>query len=79
MWTYTYLELTGNQLATWLVGTERLLAPPAYSAPKKMSQWVSRKNFGALEFFTSLPLLRQSGWIGLARTEGRIYVFTFTS
>ena len=77
--TYTYLEVPSHRLATWQVGTERLAAPPAYAAPESMSEWVSRGNFDALEFFSSSPLLPQSGWIGLARAEGRIYVFTFTT
>jgi len=76
--TYTVLQVREGGLLAWSPKASRLAARPTYVAPKAMSQWVDRADFETLEFYDGSPLTPQSGWIGIARGAGRVYVVAST-
>lgn len=77
---FTHLKFPADSIRPWTPSSERLTARPPYAQPKEMTSWVDEATFRKLEFYRASPLLGASdGWIGLSRSTGEIYVFTFTS
>ncbi len=77
--TFTVFRMQEAALAAWSPKGSKRTGRPTYVSPKAMPNWVGRTDFEQLEFFDASALAPQSGWVGVARTRGNVYVFTATS
>ena len=77
---FTYMKFLPDAIRSWTPSAERLAEGPPYVRPRSMTSWVNKTAFSNLEFYRASPLLgARAGWIGVSRSTGEIYVFTFTS
>jgi hypothetical protein len=77
--TYTVLSVAEAGLLAWEPKAARLGGRPAYRAPKAMPEWISRPDFDMLEFYDATDLSPQTGWVGVARARGKVYVLAMTN
>lgn len=77
--TYTVLSVPEAELLAWAPKAARLAGRPVYLAPKALPDWISRPDFDTLEFYDGSDLSPQTGWVGVARASGKVYVTAMTN
>ena len=77
--TYTVLSVPEAELLAWAPKAARLAGRPVYRAPKALPHWISRPDFDTLEFYDASDLSPQTGWVGVARARGKVYVMAMTN
>jgi hypothetical protein len=77
--TYTVLCVPEAELLAWAPKAARLSGRPVYLAPKALPDWISRPDFDNLEFYDASDLSPQTGWVGVARARGKVYVAAMTN
>jgi hypothetical protein len=77
--TYTVLSVAAGELLAWAPKAARLTGRPVYRAPKALPDWIGRSDFEMLEFYDASDLFPRTGWVGVARGRGKVYVMTMTN
>ena len=74
------VQVARQDVQRWSQQLHPLQQAPEYVAPpQSRSWWIDRKAFSSLQFYEPVPLTgRSTGWIGISRQTGKIYIFTFT-
>jgi len=79
--TYVHIAVPPESVEAWLHLMTPASRPEHADGPRKPTAWwVTPDRFPLLEFYDPWPLSgRRSGWIGVSRSTGQIYIATSTS